>query len=127
MDSYTFQPTAGGPWDTRELYVFNTCAFTIYHLKLAIALKTYVIPKDDTSTALSDDTVSEILTDLKQNTEKMDCTNLKAQVEETNPEIIREMAERKEMWAGEADEVYHNWYLKTQAPDYIRALHATYM
>ena len=48
MNSYTYQPTAGGPWDTRELYVFNTCAFTIYQLKLAIALKAYVIPKDDT-------------------------------------------------------------------------------
>ena len=127
MDTYTYQPTAGGPWDTRELFVFNTCAFTIYQLKLAIALKTYVIPKDDTSTALSDQTVSEILTDLKDNEEKMDCANLRAQVEEEHPEIIREMAEKKEMWAQEAEEVYHNWYLKTQAPDYIRKLHATYM
>ena len=105
--SYTFQPTAGGPWDTRELYVFNTCAFTIYHLKLAITLKTYVIPKDDTSTALSDDTVSEILTDLKQNEEKMDCANLRAQVEEANPEIIREMAEKKEIiWFSPRSQYY---------------------
>ena len=127
MESYTFQPTAGGPWDTTEPYVFNTCAFTIYHLKLALALKMYVIPKDDTSTALSDDTITEILTDLKQNTEKMDCTNLKAQVEEAYPEVIREVEEKKERWGAEGDEVYHNWYLKTQAPDYIRALHATYI
>ena len=122
-----YQPLPGGPWDTTEPYVFNTCAFTAYHLKLALALKQYVIPKDDSSTALSDDTITEILTDLKQNTEKMDCTNLKAQVEEANPKLIREVEEKMERWAAEGDEVYHNWYLKTQAPDYIRALHAAYI
>ena len=84
-------------------------------------------PKDDTSTPRSDGAVSKIFTDLKQNTEKMDCTDLKAQVVESNPEVIRKMAERKETWAGEADEVYHNWYFKTQASDYIHALHATYI
>lgn len=127
MNPMTFQPAAGGPWDTTEPYVFNTCAFTVYHVKLALALKLYVIPKDDDSTALSDDTITEILTDLKQNTEKMDCTNLKAQVEEAHPEVIREVEEKRERWTAEGDEVYHNWYLKTQAPDYIRELHATYI
>ena len=77
----------------------------------------YVIPKNDFSTALSDDTITEILTDTKLNTEKMDCTNLKTQVEETHPEVLREVEEKKERWGAEGDEVYHNWYLKTQAPD----------
>ena len=72
-------------------------------------------------------TITEILTDLKQNTKKMDCSNLKAQVEEEYPELIQEVEEKMERWAAEGDEVYHNWYLKTQAPDYIRALHAAYI
>ena len=41
-------------------------------------------------------TITEILTDLKQNTKKMDCTNLKAQVEEEYPELIREVEEKME-------------------------------
>ena len=87
--------------------MFNTCASTIYHLGLAIPLQAYVIPKNDSSTALSDDTVSEILTDLKQNEEKMDCTNLRAQVKEENSEIIGQMVEKKEIdWFTPRSEYY---------------------
>ena len=87
----------------------------------------YVISKDDSSIALTDETITEILTDLKQDTELMDCTNLKVQVEDLYIELLREVQEKKECWGEESDEVYHNWYLKTQALNYNRVLHAEYI
>ena len=122
-----YLPTPGGPWDSTEAYVFNTSAFTKYHVQLALALKIYVSDKDNEGASLTDETITRILTDLKQNTERVDCTNLKVQVEGEAPELLREVEERVERWAAEAEEVYHNWYLKTQAPSYIRELHSTYI
>ena len=43
------------------------------------------------------------------------------------PGYMKPPRRTKEHWGEEGDEVYHNWYLKTQAPDYIRALHAAYI
>ncbi len=120
-------PTPGGPWDSTEAYVFNTCAFTKYHVQLALALKLYVEDKDNEGATLPDKTITEILTDLKQNTERVDCTNLKAQVEEEHQELLREVEGQVERWTAEAEEVYDNWYLKTQAPSYIRDLHSMYI
>ena len=109
----------GAPWDTTEAYVFNACAFTKYHVQLALALKLYVTDRDNNGATLSDEIISEFLTDLTQNTEKMDCSNLKAQVEEEHSELLREVEERVERWTADAEELYHKWYLKTHASSEI--------
>ncbi len=114
----------GGLWDTTEAYVFNACAFTKYHVQLALALKLYVTDRDNDGATLTDQTVSAILTDLKQNTERMDCTNLKAQVEEEHSELLREVEERVERWTADAEELYHKWYRKMQAPPNINEAHS---
>ena len=114
----------GGVWDCTEAYVFNACAFTKYHVQLALALKLYVTDKDNDGATLPDQTISAILTDVKQNTERMDCTNLKAQVEEEHSELLREVEERVERWTADAEELYHKWYLKTQAPSNILGVHS---
>ena len=104
----------GGLWDTTEAYVFNASTFTKYHVQLALALKLYVTDRDNDGAPLPDQTISDILTDLKQHTERVDCSNLKAQVEEEHAELLREVEERKERWTADAQELYQKWYLKAQ-------------
>ena len=112
----------GGVWDTAQAYVFNACAFTKYHVQLALALKLYVKDRDNDGASLSDQTISEFLTDLRHNTERMDCSNLKAQVEEEHSELLREVEERKERWTADAEELYQKWYRNRHAPSNIQRI-----
>ena len=111
----------GGPWDNRQPYVFNACAFTKYHVQLALALKLYVKDKDNDGATLPDQTISDLLTDLTLNTELKDCTNLKAQVEVEHSELVREVEERKERWTADAEELYQKWYRNKHAPSNVQA------